>query len=908
MNSKSLGIAAWTLLLSLAASSALASFVQQGPKLVGTGAVGQAYQGYAVAVSADGSTAIVSGPVDNGGVGAAWVYTHSGGVWSQQGTKLVGTGAIGAAQQGISVALSADGNTAMVGGISDDSGVGAVWVYTRSAGVWSQQGAKLVGSGSSGVMSQGYSVALSADGNTAIVGGPNADNQMGAVWAWTRSAGVWTQQGAKFAGTGLASPPNNTPPNQGISVALSADGSTAAVGGNWDDVGTGAVWVFTRSAGVWSQQGDKLVGPLWCCAARPKQGSSVAVSADGNTIISGGPHWLGTSSGPGWGAVWVWARNGGVWTQQGDRLIPETAFGTNSAQMGTSVAMAADGNTFLAGAPGDSGDTGATWVWARAGGVWSRQGAKLIGTGAVGAALQGWSVSVSADGNTAIAGGYGDTGNAGGAWLFVQPPSIAGIVTTECPTATPAAGVEVRLLQSDTPFASTITAADGSYGFRNVPPGTYIVAVTAPAGYASSIDTRLVTLDVPDAAVTVEPFTFTCVLGDVAGSVMGSCGGRGDCNDDGECDSHDSESAGCQGHGDCNHDGRVDSDDGICEMTSSGLLGVTVDLFSIDPQGHEALVAVTATGPGGAYHFPGVAMGDYHVSIVKPLGYTENAGSQVVHLTTPGGTVNAGFALTCMNIESEPRTVEYWKHQVNVYLTGKGKTQESLIGLLGYIDLMFQHFNQNLINPVIVYVPISTNTQDKLRQLQQLLTVNRSGTVLDQAKQQLLALLLNVVSNKISQVQVISDNGATVSQAITHAYDLIVDTNSSNDGTAATFCERINDGEHVPNGMVPVTTRAITYSIKPPVGETATLRFEGIHPSPARGAFTVDFSLKGEGPASLEVVDISGRRVLRQDLGGLGAGRHSLRSAEWAPLASGVYVVRLSEAGRSLSRTISVVR
>jgi hypothetical protein len=53
---------------------ALAQFTQQGPKLVGTGAVGSAAQGVSVALSADGSTAIVGGYDDNSGTGAAWVF------------------------------------------------------------------------------------------------------------------------------------------------------------------------------------------------------------------------------------------------------------------------------------------------------------------------------------------------------------------------------------------------------------------------------------------------------------------------------------------------------------------------------------------------------------------------------------------------------------------------------------------------------------------------------------------------------------------------------------------------------------------------------------------------------------------------------------------------------------------
>ena len=71
-----------------------------------------------VALSADGDTALVGGPYDDLRTGAAWVFTGSGGAWTQQGSKLVGAGAVGNAAQGVSVALSADGNTAIVGGKS----------------------------------------------------------------------------------------------------------------------------------------------------------------------------------------------------------------------------------------------------------------------------------------------------------------------------------------------------------------------------------------------------------------------------------------------------------------------------------------------------------------------------------------------------------------------------------------------------------------------------------------------------------------------------------------------------------------------------------------------------------------------------------------------------------------------
>jgi hypothetical protein len=161
-------------------------WTQQGQKLVGSGAVGNAEQGSSVALSADGNTAIVGGPDDNVSTGAAWVFTRSGGMWTQQGQKLVGTGAVGNAFQGTGVALSPDGNTAIVGAPVDNLQIGAAWVYTRSNGVWTQQGSKLLGTGAVGTALQGVSVALAGDGKTAIVGGPADNGRTGAAWVFIK--------------------------------------------------------------------------------------------------------------------------------------------------------------------------------------------------------------------------------------------------------------------------------------------------------------------------------------------------------------------------------------------------------------------------------------------------------------------------------------------------------------------------------------------------------------------------------------------------------------------------------------------------------------------------------------------------------------------------------------------------
>src|SRR4051795_1384408 len=101
--------------------------LQPGPELGPIDAAGAS-----VALSADGSTALVGDP-SNGAGGAAWLFVRTGTTWTQQGPKLMGATGAGL---GIDVALSADGDTALVGVPGDDSGKGAVLVLTRDGTVW----------------------------------------------------------------------------------------------------------------------------------------------------------------------------------------------------------------------------------------------------------------------------------------------------------------------------------------------------------------------------------------------------------------------------------------------------------------------------------------------------------------------------------------------------------------------------------------------------------------------------------------------------------------------------------------------------------------------------------------------------------------------------------------------------
>jgi hypothetical protein len=381
---------------------ALYPATQQGNKLMGTNTVGAAHQGRSVAISADGNTAIVGGYTDNSNTGAAWIYTRNNGIWTQQGNKLVGAASVGEAYQGYAVSISADGNTAIIGGYRDDADKGAAWVFVRDNGNWVQQGNKLVGTGSLFFSRQGWSVALSADGNTAAVGSINSDGARGAVWVFIRTNGVWTQQGERLTDAGAAEQAY-----MGNSLDLSADGNTLIAGGFGDNSNIGAAWIFKRNNGTWTQQGNKLVGSG--NVGMSYQGMSVSISADGKTVAIGG------YSDNNIGATWVFTFDGNNWTQQGNKLVGSGYFGP--ALQGSSVSLNADGNILLVGGYMDN-SKGANWLFKRSNGSWQQVGNKITGTGTIGMAHQAFSLAVSADGSTAISGGPEDNSGQGAAWIF----------------------------------------------------------------------------------------------------------------------------------------------------------------------------------------------------------------------------------------------------------------------------------------------------------------------------------------------------------------------------------------------------------------------------------------------------------------------------------------------------------
>jgi hypothetical protein len=468
------------------------AFVQMGDKLTAAGETGAGRFGQTVSISADGNTALIGAPFDNSSQGAVWVFTRSNGVWSQLGGKLTGTGETGNGRFGTSVSLSADGKTAVIGGSGDNTNVGAAWVFTRSGSAWSQQGSKLTGAGETGAGSFGTSVSVSSDGSTALVGGSADNTNEGALWVFTRSGSTWTPQGAKLTGTG-----ETASGSLGLSVSLSADGNTALAGAPGDASSEGAVFVFTRTGSTWSQLGGKLT--ISGGSGSADFGFQVALSGDGSTFVGGGPAGEG-----GAGDAWVFTRSGSSWSQQGGKLRPSDESGNGT--FGLAVATTNDGSTALIGAPGDSTSAGAVWIFTRSGATWSQQGSKLTGPGATGAAHLGFvGIALTPDGTTGLAGGSFDSSSAGAVWAFSSAlPTVSSLSPATGPTA---GGTQVTINGSGFTGATAVTFGAGTGTLSHVVSDSQITAISPP-GVAGAVHVTVTGPTGSSNTTSVDTFTY----------------------------------------------------------------------------------------------------------------------------------------------------------------------------------------------------------------------------------------------------------------------------------------------------------------------------------------------------------------------------------------------------------------
>jgi hypothetical protein len=361
--------------------------------------------GTSVSLSSDGSTVAIGAPFNDGtgsNAGHVRLYKNISGTWTQVGVDIDGEAADD--QSGGSVSLSSDGSTVAIGAKFNDgngSNAGHVRIYKNISGTWTQVGADIDGEAASD--ESGYSVSLSSDGSTVAIGAADNDGTGSAaghvrVYEYISSTSTWTQVGADIDGEAAVD-------LSGGSVSLSSDGSTVAIGAIGND-GTGPVaghvrvYEYISSTSTWTQLGADIDGE----AAGDYSGRSVSLSSDGSTVAIGAEYNDGTASGA--GHVRIYKNISGTWTQVGADI--DGAAGDYS---GWSVSLSSDGSTVAIGADYNSGTgtyAGHVQVYKNVSGTWTQVGADIDGEAVYD--YSGYSVSLSSDGSIVAIGATGNDG------------------------------------------------------------------------------------------------------------------------------------------------------------------------------------------------------------------------------------------------------------------------------------------------------------------------------------------------------------------------------------------------------------------------------------------------------------------------------------------------------------------
>jgi len=289
------------------------------------------YAQIAVAISGDGNTLLFGSALNN----TATIYKYLNNSWGSSYTlqNLIGTGV----SFGCSVSLSYDGNTAIVGANNYNSGQGYAAVYKYTNGSWSSPMALTNTTGSGSLF--GNAVAISGDGNTALVGAPFyfGSQQYGYVAFYTYSNGSWS---APFV------PTNPLYDSQlGSSVALNYNGTIAIVGGVYYNFFVGAAAIFNYSSGTWSVQQTFIGTTIY--GSSPQFGHSVSLNSAGTIAI--------ISSQSVYFAIKVY--NGSSWVTQGTNTYLTESYNIQT------VALNGDGTIAVIGMNGGIGTGGLSDVY-----------------------------------------------------------------------------------------------------------------------------------------------------------------------------------------------------------------------------------------------------------------------------------------------------------------------------------------------------------------------------------------------------------------------------------------------------------------------------------------------------------------------------------------------------------------
>jgi MBG domain (YGX type)/Bacterial Ig-like domain (group 3)/FG-GAP repeat len=317
-----------------------------------------------LALSSDGSTLLVGAIKPNIFTGAAYIFSRGADGYAQTSELTASDGQSGD-NFGISVALSGDGSTALIGAYghvaSGQTGRGAAYVFNRD-GMTYHQAQELIAPDSGSSDQFGFSLALSTDGDVALIGSylhpDETDFGPGAAYVFTRDGSTYTQTQEL-----TASDPTNTngaPALFGSSLALSADGSVALIGSQDHTVNgmiaSGSAYVFDRTSSVsgspYTQTAELNASDA---SAEALFGSFVQLNAVGSEALIGSLGYYGNS-----GADYIFSQQGSSWSQAHEQAASGDFF---SGQFGNSGALSADGTVALLGADENNGGDGAAYIF-----------------------------------------------------------------------------------------------------------------------------------------------------------------------------------------------------------------------------------------------------------------------------------------------------------------------------------------------------------------------------------------------------------------------------------------------------------------------------------------------------------------------------------------------------------------
>lgn len=465
-----------------------------------TASDGALYDQFGRSTAMAGNTAVVGAPADDSGKGAVYVFTLSAGTWTQR-QKL--TADDGAASDAFGVAVGIFGDTIIVGALNANGHRGAAYVFTGSADTWSQQ-AKLTADTTA---YSGFGSSVAVAGDVAVIGVPNANvgdaAAQGIAYVFTRSGSDWTERSMLVDNDGAQSD------HFGQAVAMA--GNTILVGANSGNGGTGAAYVYTGAADSWSLQ-QKLTAID--AGLSDEFGREVAIYGDTAFIGADSEDGAGTDI----GAAYVFTRSDGVWTQQQKLTATD---GASWDKFGGSVAVY--GDVGVVGAYQDEDNRGSAYVFMLSGGAWSEQ-AKLTAT-CTNAVVCLFGDAAAISNNVALISSTGDYMFKGAAHFFTLPQAAAAPVVavdvspdslsfgqeaTITATATgdaAIASVEYTLAKADSGWTSMAYDSDAGTWTAKVTPegaGSYLACVKATDVNDLSSATNFADDDTDDATQTDE--------------------------------------------------------------------------------------------------------------------------------------------------------------------------------------------------------------------------------------------------------------------------------------------------------------------------------------------------------------------------------------------------------------------